>query len=460
VQRLARKVAVNFRDPEAVRRALAVAQDGQKPVAQRLEAVRDLALARPPQAQKPLLDLLAKEQSSELRAEACRALAGYNSTEIPGAVLKDWKNYPPPVRVEAVNLLAGRKDWAAQLLDAVGKKDVPRTDLTDNTILRIRALRDKKLDTQIEAVWGKMRDTPAELNALIEKMRGELHAGRGSFERGRKVFENTCAKCHKFEGKGMDVGPELDGAARDIEYLLVNVLDPNRVVGQPYIEQFVTLKNGRVERGLLASEDLQTLTLKTENAQLKVIVKKEIDEISNQGKSIMPEGLAGTMSVQDFRDLVRYVMAHPFLTEVAVAGPFTAKEAAVIEPVKPPTTVGGISWTNPVVGVPGRIVLPPARDKGEAVAFVSAEVTVPEPIRTRLQFSTGQALQIWLNGKSVYKGKPGEGPALPDQAGVDVELREGSNQVLFQATYRGDKEVLYARLLDPLRKLRYPDASK
>src|SRR5262249_2598457 len=159
---------------------------------QRLEAIRDLALARPPEAQKLLLDLLAREASNELRTEACRALAGYTSAEIPAAVLKNWKDYPPPVRVEAVNLLAGRKDWSAQLLDAVGKKDVPRTDLTDNTILRIRALRDKKLDTQIEAVWGRVRDTPADLNALIEKMRGELHADRGSFERGRKVFENTC----------------------------------------------------------------------------------------------------------------------------------------------------------------------------------------------------------------------------------------------------------------------------
>ena len=69
---------------------------------------------------------------------------------------------------------------------------------------------------------------------------------------GRKVFENQCAKCHRFEGKGHDVGPNLDGAARDIDYLLVNILDPNRVVGQPYFTRFVALKDGRVETGLLA----------------------------------------------------------------------------------------------------------------------------------------------------------------------------------------------------------------
>jgi hypothetical protein len=41
---------------------------------------------------------------------------------------------------------------------------------------------------------------------------------------------------------------------------------------------------------------------------------------------------------------------------------------------------------------------------------------------------------------------------------VDVALKEGRNQLLFRITYQGDKAALYARLLDPQRKLRYPEA--
>src|SRR5262249_12746895 len=200
--------------------ALAVIQDGQRAIAERIEAVRNLGLAHPPEALQPLQQLLTAEKDTELRCEACRALAGYDGAELPRAVLAGWKEYPPPVRGEAVNLLAGRKQWAAELLAAGGQKQGPRPDLTDNTILRIRAFKDKKLNEQIETVWGRFHDTPAELNALIDKMRGEMAVGRASFERGRKVFENQCAKCHRFEGKGHDVGPNLDGAARDIEYLL------------------------------------------------------------------------------------------------------------------------------------------------------------------------------------------------------------------------------------------------
>src|SRR5262245_65831286 len=92
-----------------------------------------------------------------------------------------------------------------------------------------------------------MRATPAELNQLIDKMRGELAKAPGSFDRGKIVFDNQCAKCHKFDGRGSEVGPNIEGAGRDIEYLLVNVLDPNRVIGAPYFIRTVTLLDKRRE---------------------------------------------------------------------------------------------------------------------------------------------------------------------------------------------------------------------
>jgi hypothetical protein len=157
--------------------------------------------------------------------------------------------------------------------------------------------------------------------------------------------------------------------------------------------------------------------------------------------------LANNMTAQDFRDLIRYTMAHPFLTEVKVAGPWPEKT----DPPKKPT------WTRPVVGVPGRIPLPVAAKTGNQVTFVAAEVTAPSDFRTRLQFGAVHPLSVLVNGKEVYRGKPATKLAAPDQAGVEVELQKGVNRLLFQVTYQGDNEVLYARLLDPERRLRYPE---
>jgi putative membrane-bound dehydrogenase-like protein len=459
VQRLARHLAINFQDPEAIRRALAVAVDTKKPPAERAEAVRDLGLTHRDYALKPLLDLVAKDASAEVRAEAVRALSAYDSPgvvkDVPAVVLAGWKGYPPEVRVAAVNLLAGRKEWAKALLAAVGDKRVARTDLNNNTILRIRALKDKGLNADIEKVWGVVRDTPAELNALIDKLRLQIDEGRPSFARGQKVFENACAKCHKFEGKGHDVGPNLDGAGRDIEYLLINVIDPNRVVGAPYFTRLVTLKSGRVESGLLAAEDENSVTLKGENDALKVIARKDIDEIQVSQKSVMPEGLANNMKPSEFRDLVRFVMANPFLTDVQLYGPLSPDYSLAKDPIKALAKAPDVPQA-PAVGVHGRIALLAPKEDGEVVTVLTAEVKAPSAMKTKLLLGAGSPLKAWVNGKLVYDGKPGDGKG-PDQAGADVELKEGTNVVVIKATYKGGKEALYARLLDPNRKLRYPE---
>src|SRR5262249_57973359 len=86
----------------------------------------------------------------------------------------------------------------------------------------------------------------------------------------------------------------------------------------------------------------------------------------------------------------------------------------------------------------------------------TAEVKAPSAMKTKLLLGAGSPLKAWVNGKLVYDGKPGDGKG-PDQAGADVELKEGTNVVVIKATYKGGKEALYARLLDPNRKLRYPE---
>jgi putative heme-binding domain-containing protein len=428
-------------------------------VEERVEAVRDLALARPADALKSLQELVARDASAEVRVEACRALAGYDSPEaiksMPVIVLAGWKEYPPELRIEAVNLLAGRKEYAGPLLNAVRDKKVASTDLNINTILRIRALKDQNLNAQIEKVWGSFRDTPAELNALIDRLRGQINEGQPSFARGQKVYENNCAKCHKFEGKGHEVGPPLDGGSRDIEYLLVNVIDPNRVVGQPYFTRIVNLKSGRVETGLLAAEDERSVTLKSENDAVKTIQKKDIDDIVVSQKSVMPEGLTNNMKPAEFRDLVRYVMANPFLTQVRLTGPLDPKDAR-FQDVRNVIRDAGLHREVPTVGIHGRIPLPAPKGDAETIAYVEAEVTAPAALKTKLLLGAGVPVQVWVNGKLVYDGKPGDGRD-PDQAGADVELREGTNQIVLKATYKGGKEGLFARLIDPNRRLRYPE---
>ena len=427
---LANKLAVNFRDPAALKRAIENAKDTDLPIATRAEAVRQIGAMRAAETVTLLLYLVRFDKTEAVRVEAARSLAALDAPKIPVELLASWKDFPKELRSEVVNTLATRKEWARMLLQAMAAKTVDRTDVTDNVIIRIQAFNDGELNKLIEKAWGRTRATPADLNALIDKTRDSLYAAPASYARGKLVFENNCAKCHKFEGKGAEVGPPLEGAARDIEYILVNVLDPNRVVGAPYFVRTARLLDDTVFQGVLAEEDEKTITLKLENAVLKKIKKEDLNgPVQISEKSLMPEGLGYNMTAQDFRDLVRYLMAHPFITDATVNGEKLA------------------------VGVPGRLLLPDTRG---SPAVVEAEITAAADLKTKLLIGSSADYEVRLDGKAIGTGKGTGKQVQPDQAGFEVVLPTGTHTLTI-VLKGGAGNSLYARFLDPDRKLRYAD---
>jgi putative heme-binding domain-containing protein len=307
IRQLTEQVAISLKNTRAIGRAVATLKDTNSSRADRLHAVQVLTPLKPPEALFPLIDLIQMEKDEELRRAAATALGAYNAPVIAERLLPIWKSFPDSVRVELVNGFKSHQNSARLLLDAVGKGTVPRTDLTDNTILAIRAFNNRGLNEQIERVWGRYRPTPQELEKLIAAMHAQVKEKPGDAAKGKLVFQKNCLQCHKFDNQGHDVGPALDGADRSVHYILVNVLDPNRVIGQPYYQKVVLLKNGQLKTGLLHGEDDSTLTLKREQAALEVIQKKEIDNEKTVEKSLMPEGLDKNITPEEFRHLVEYL---------------------------------------------------------------------------------------------------------------------------------------------------------
>src|SRR5207302_1676547 len=120
------------------------------------------------------------------------------------------------------------------------------------------------------------------------------------------------------------------------------------------------------------------------------------------------------MTPQDFRDLVRYLMANPFLTDVTVNG---KKES---------------------VGVPGRVVLPDAKG-GPAV--IEAEVTAPENMKTTLLIGSSADYEVRLDGKPVGVGKGTGKDTRPDQSGFEVVLPKGAHTLTLAVKVGGPGAV-------------------
>ena len=57
------------------------------------------------------------------------------------------------------------------------------------------------------------------------------------------------------------------------------------------------------------------------------------------------------------------------------------------------------------------------------------------------------------NKDEVYRGRPAQEQARPDQAEIPVDLAAGTHRVTVEVQYRGDRSALFARFFDPDRKL-------
>jgi putative membrane-bound dehydrogenase-like protein len=448
-------VGIHFGDEPAVAAMEKDALDTKLDRDRRVEAVQALGLARLAKSMDPLLKLATTDKVVEIKREALRALAAFDSDKIPAALLAEWSKLPPDQRTDVVGMLCGRKKWAGALLDVLKKGTLTKQDLSENDVRRIIAHNDAELTKKVEAIWGKLRErTPEKVEEAIAKLRGQLAEHPGDRKTGAMVFEKNCMVCHKLRGQGHEVGPDLTGAnRRDIEYLLINIIDPNRVVGRDYYTATVVDKSGRTLSGLLAEDTPQRVVLKGENAKLTVIPRNEIEAFQVDERSLMPEGLPEKMSEKDFRDLIAYLIEDPYLTRGLITGPYkmALDGKGPIEEAADPLKTPDVKWKPFEVGVSGKMdmeklkVLAPPTD---STAYIYFEVVSPKAMKTALELGAKEDVKIWLNGKEIHRKTWSVEPHR-----VPVELKEGTNKLLFKLHNIYGPSWLWARLVDPERVL-------
>jgi quinoprotein glucose dehydrogenase len=192
----------------------------------------------------------------------------------------------------------------AQWLDRLLARQVPaevQLDLLEAAAKRGTPALKEKL-TQHETARPK--------NDHLAKYR-EAMAG-GDADAGRRLFlykaELSCVRCHKIKGEGGDVGPDLTGIAakQPREYLLESIVDPNKQIAKGYETAVLLLKSGKVETGIVKSEDAKEVKLMNADGKLLTVAKDQIDE-RQTGKSAMPEDLVTKMSKRELRDLVEFL---------------------------------------------------------------------------------------------------------------------------------------------------------
>lgn len=301
------RLAIIFGDQTAMKRLIDRAKDKSVAADKRIAAIEVLVDAKADGAAEALLGLLT---DSDVGAAALRGVGFFSDAKIPVTVLAIYDKLPKEQRGSAISALSNRADFASQMLAAIGDGKIPRADLTAYHVAQLNALNNPAVNEKIQSVWGQVRGSSAERQALVAAFKAKLPSevlAKADLTHGRAIFRKNCASCHTLFDDGGKIGPELTGSQRtNLDYVLSNVLDPSAVVAKDYQLTLIQTDDGRVLTGIVKAESDLTVSLQT-TTQLVQIAKSEIENRSQQQLSMMPEGLLREFSDEDVRDLVGYL---------------------------------------------------------------------------------------------------------------------------------------------------------
>ncbi|MEX2092000.1 MAG: PVC-type heme-binding CxxCH protein [Pirellulales bacterium] len=250
-----------------------------------------------------------------LRLAAVRTLTQQSNPErfdLLAAIARDAKA-SDAVRAEAIAGLAAAAERHRDVLDEFAAGANPTLAREAARTLRLAGLRPAISEIKPPA------DDLFAWNALLEKP-GDAAAGRRLFF---SAVGARCAVCHRFDGRGGTIGPDLTAIARSNsrERIISSILEPSREIAPHYQPWLLVTTDGKSYSGLrLAKGGDDGIEPYADSEGREFTLDSDTIE-SRQASpvSIMPDGLEATISIDDLRDLVTFLTAEHDIAERAAA---------------------------------------------------------------------------------------------------------------------------------------------
>ena len=251
-------------------------------------------------------------------------------------LIREWIAQLPSIEGDAHidrPLEAEQSAAIAKLADETGDATTLIEQLLGNTSGAMRlvfAVDDGLLDPDVaaEVIARGTAHPRAEIRDLFERFvpeeertprlgtmirTAELLSRPGDEERGEELFFNTagvqCKTCHKIGETGGEVGPELTriGEKLNRAQLLESILEPSKKIDPKFVPYLLETKAGLVHNGLLVSRTDSEVVLRNAQDKLETIKTSDIELITPQQKSLMPDLLLRDLTEQQVADLLEYL---------------------------------------------------------------------------------------------------------------------------------------------------------
>ncbi len=449
---------------------MAFARDPGAPEDIRVAAVEGVGRIRPPKTAEFLDGLIAgakeKGGSTPLAQAAVRTLPEVR----PGAnadllALIAGADYPLGLRREALRAYSRpRNGGGGRALELARNGKLPEELRSEAT-----AIVSNDADGKVRREGAELLPAPKAASGRTLPPIAELARRDGDPGRGRLVFHrasgaNACAGCHRVQGEGRWVGPDLStiGVKYGKDELFRSILYPSAAIGYNDKAHVLALSDGRVLTGLVVEESPERITLKLADGRRESVRAADVEDHKISEVSLMPEGLAATMTDAEFVDLVAYLatlrLPVSIVGRFGAVGPVAPLEGP-IDPKAGPVASGSkkLNWRRLDANAEGYADLSLiAGDDPARVAYLHAPVLASADGRARLVLDTGAEVKAWLDGKEL---------ALPPAAAdtprsVDVNLTRGDHDLILRVS-GGPKPGIVATFVAPRPlEFRAPDAAR
>jgi putative heme-binding domain-containing protein len=287
-----------------VRDARALLERENEPIEARVEAIENLAFGTFDHERDLLEKLLSLQEPAPIHAAVLNTCAQYEAPAVAKLILDQWGQFAPTERTQATEVLLRREKWALALLGYLKTNKVALTTLDPGHISRLVNYPSSKASKLARELRGK--DVPDIKKVFANYRDVALTPGDGA--NGKLVFEKNCASCHQLGDIGQAIGPNLVSMiSRGAESVLFNILAPSSEVDPQYLEYTIVTADGQVLTGVIAGQTATAVTLRSAENKLTTVLRVDIEDMQNFGKSLMPEGFEKLIDKPAMADLLTFL---------------------------------------------------------------------------------------------------------------------------------------------------------
>ena len=295
-------------------------------------AAADMIVASQPsdiEVDRQLLGLDHSAIAPELGLGIIQTLRHSDAPDLGSVMLEQLGSMTPTIREGAIELMLSRPAMAAELLTAVESGTIKFSELSLIQKQRLSEYPDGKLRDRAKSLLATGQENVSSDRKEVVAQFADLANEQGNAVNGKAVFTKNCAVCHRYQGEGTTVGPDLTGmGVHGKQQLLVHISgsQPRRRRQLSGLHRCDS-RMAACSTACSPANRRRASNSSTAKAKRHAILREEIDELTRTGKSLMPDGFEKQLSRAELSDVLE------FLTQRSKFVPLDLRRVATISSV-------------------------------------------------------------------------------------------------------------------------------